>query len=171
MEGLLPDKPPAYEPTTTTHTNNEPQSYTLPSFNSQPFLPPPSPVHLPDLKSLKLPTSRQTPAPLPLHHPPSQWHFSHSSYAQPPHSAGFPPSLPPPSPMETDTIMSDGARPRAQSIMSIDDADAREAAETLSVLRNIGMNIQYFSLWNLLMVQIFIDLKRTRTKINIILSR
>jgi hypothetical protein len=128
----MPEKPPAYEP------HNEPQAFTLPSFNSQSFLPPPSPVHLPDLKSLKLPTSRATPAPLPLH-PPSQWHYPHSSYSQPPHSAGFTPSLPPPSPMETDTVMSEGARPRALSIMSIDDPDAREAAETLSVLRNIGM--------------------------------
>jgi hypothetical protein len=132
MEGLLPERPPAYD-----HDHEPPnQSFTLPSFNTHTFLPPPSPVSLPDLKSLKLPTGR--PIPLPLH-PPTQWQYPHQPYPQPPHSAGFTPSLPPPSPMETDTVMSEGARPRAMSMMSIDDADAREAAETLSVLRNIGM--------------------------------
>jgi hypothetical protein len=41
--------------------------------------------------------------------------------------------------METETIMSDGGRRRAPSIMSLDDPETREAAETLSGLRNMGM--------------------------------
>jgi hypothetical protein len=40
--------------------------------------------------------------------------------------------------METESIMSDGGRFRAPSIMSLDDPETREAAETLSGLRNMG---------------------------------
>jgi len=46
--------------------------------------------------------------------------------------------LPPPSPMETDIIMSDSRKYRSLSIMSLDDPETREAAETLSGLRNMG---------------------------------
>jgi hypothetical protein len=132
MEAIRQDNPPAYD-------HHPPESLVLPSVPNHTLPQSAAPVSLPDLKSLKLPSSRPAPAPLSLL-PQPQWQYGSPSYRQPLHSAGFPSStLPPPSPMETDTVMSDGGRRRAPSIMSLDDPETREAAETLSGLRNMGM--------------------------------
>jgi transcriptional repressor OPI1 len=128
MEALRQEHPPAY-------VDHDPDSLVLPSVPNHAPPPPSIPVSLPDLKSLKLPTGR--PAPLNLQ-PLSQWQYAPPNYRQPIHSAGLPSSIPPPSPMETESIMSDGGRFRAPSIMSLDDPETREAAETLSGLRNMG---------------------------------
>lgn len=127
MEAIRQDHPPAYD--------HNPESLILPSVPNH-SLPPHAPITLPDLKSLKLPTGRPTPPSLQPH---PQWQFSHPNYRPPIQSAGFPSTLPPPSPMETESVMSEPSRLRAHSIMSLDDPETREAAETLSGLRNMGM--------------------------------
>jgi hypothetical protein len=128
MEALRHEHPPAY-------VDHDPDSLVLPSVPVHSVPPLSTPVSLPDLKSLKLPTGR--PAPLNLQ-PQPQWPYATPNHRQPIQSAGLPSSLPPPSPMETESIMSEGGRFRAPSIMSLDDPETREAAETLSGLRNMG---------------------------------
>jgi transcriptional repressor OPI1 len=137
MEALRHDRPPEY-------TAHDPDSLVLPSVPTHDFRASASPpVSLPDIKSLGLPAGHRPP---PLQHippPPQQWPAQSSSSSLrslPPPTPNYATTTfgaPLPSPMETDSVMSDG-RMRAPSIISIDDPETREAAETLSVLRNIG---------------------------------
>jgi hypothetical protein len=123
MEALHP--PPPY-------SRDDDDRLTLPSFPAHPA--PNSPVKLPDLRSLKLPVSQ--PALLPPPAPPQQW----QTYARPAYVPPFPGavSLPPPSPMDID----DPGRIRSTSTVSLEDPETREAAETLSGLRNMGQSVQ-----------------------------
>lgn len=108
-------------------------------------------IVLPDLKSLGLPTGRPSAInPAQPYSSPPQWNSipPQSTYL---HSAATSPRsfgsvmLPPPSPMEVDTIMSDGRPYRSMSIISFEDAETREAAETLSGLRNTGKSTHTLS--------------------------
>jgi hypothetical protein len=133
------ERPPAYV------VDSDPRSLVLPSVPTH------DPSHqqqnghivLPDLKSLGLPTGRPSAI---ISNQPYQTHSQWGS-VQPstyPHSAAVSPRsygsamLPPPSPMESEMTISDGRKYRSLSIMSLDDPETREAAETLSGLRNMG---------------------------------
>ena len=122
MEALHP--PPPY-------SRSDDDHLTLPSLPAHPT--PNAAVNLPDLRSLKLPVSSQsTLLPPPQQPPAQQWQsYQRPTYA-PPYGGAV--SLPPPGPMEID----EPARIRAPSIVSLDDPETREAAETLSGLRNMG---------------------------------
>ncbi|KAF2663647.1 Opi1-domain-containing protein [Microthyrium microscopicum] len=132
MASIQQEQPPSYMET-------DVQSLVLPSVPTQEL---PSrttqnpPISLPDLKSLGLPITNTTSTQLKTAQSwtitPPQSAFSYSTTPFAP--ASLPP---PPSPMEVDGIMSDNRKFRAPSIMSLDDPETREAAETLSGLRNM----------------------------------
>jgi transcriptional repressor OPI1 len=139
MEALR-ERPPDY-------TARDPDSIILPSV---PRTDPPAtspPLKLPDLKSLHLLNNTISTRPAPLQNLPAhqQWASVTAPSSQQPGGFRLPPPTPLysstfgplPSPMETDSVMSEN-RMRQHSIVSLDDPETREAAETLSGLRNNG---------------------------------
>lgn len=97
-----------------------------------------STITLPDIKSLGLPESTRALPPLMGTH--TQSWAQHNFPSVPNHvprqsveQASSPMDL------DRDTVMSyDGSQGRAQSVMSIEDAETRMAAEALSGLKNLG---------------------------------
>jgi hypothetical protein len=137
-------------PTTISHGHSHSLSLSHTSSQSPPSLS--GHIKLPAIKSLHLPTSSNRPAPLQHIPPPSQW----TGQNQPLPSAGLR-TLPPPTPNFGTPTFGPGTmtlplaspmeahhdiegRMRQQSIVSLDmdDPETREAAETLSGLRNMG---------------------------------
>lgn len=125
------EAPPAY-------THHKAESLVLPSVPTH-DLPNSSHDHaivkLPDLKSLGLPPIRSPPttSPYPTQ---TQWPVQqpspHQSYQH------GPVALLPPSPMATESVLSDESKYRASSHMSADDIEALEAAQALTGLRSMG---------------------------------